>query len=385
MTAPPPRRPRLALDLRCLDIPSAAGRGIGTVAREVASRLPARLPGVDVIPVRAADLAVPSWLRTGRSRIDLALETPQLLRHLARLRADALLAAMPYGLPLVGGPPSVAIFYDAIHWRAAGGSLEDRLEGAYRSLLVRALRRARRVVAISRFSARDAVSFLGLRPTRISVAPLAAAARFRPPPAAEVEAMRARHGLGPRALLYVGGADPRKGLPHLLRAMTHVARAAPDAVLALVGRVEEHERAPLDQAIRAASLDPTRLRLLGPAPVEDLPALYAAARVFAFPSRCEGFGLPPLEAMACGTACVSFDNSAIPEVTGAAALLVPDGDERALAEALVRVLHDDGLRDGLRSAGLAQAARFSWDRTAGHVADAVRGLLASMGLDPGPA
>ena len=106
------------------------------------------------------------------------------------------------------------------------------------------------------------------------------------------------------------------------------------------------------------------LHVLGFVPDDDLPALLTAAEVFVFPSLYEGFGLPPLEAMACGTPVVASDSSSLPEVLGDAALLVPPGDVAALAGALARLLDDGALRARLRERGLARAASFTWERTA---------------------
>jgi glycosyltransferase involved in cell wall biosynthesis len=119
-----------------------------------------------------------------------------------------------------------------------------------------------------------------------------------------------------------------------------------------------------EPVVAAAERLADRVRLLGPVPAADLAALYAAATAFVFPSLYEGFGLPPLEAMAQGTPVVASRASCLPEVLGDAALLVAPDDEEALAEALRAILADPGLRAELSQRGLARAARFSWERTA---------------------
>ena len=119
------------------------------------------------------------------------------------------------------------------------------------------------------------------------------------------------------------------------------------------------------------------MRFLGPVADADLPALYAAATCFVFPSRYEGFGLPVLEAMACGTPVACSNVSSLPEVAGDAALLFDPADAAAMAQAIARLLDEPSLRDDLRTRGLAQAARFTWERTAARTLDVYRKLLHS--------
>jgi glycosyltransferase involved in cell wall biosynthesis len=180
-----------------------------------------------------------------------------------------------------------------------------------------------------------------------------------PPATADVAALRTRLGLEGPFFLYVGTLEPRKNLPLLLRAFERLGARA-GVHLALAG-----PRGWLDEPIVAAAARlGERVRLLGPVPPADLAALYAAAEVFVFPSRYEGFGLPPLEAMAAGTPVVAARASCLPEVLGDAALFVEPDDEAGLAEALGQLLDDPALRTELRQRGLARAAGFSWERTA---------------------
>jgi glycosyltransferase involved in cell wall biosynthesis len=173
--------------------------------------------------------------------------------------------------------------------------------------------------------------------------------------------MRTRYGLDRPYVAFLGTFEPRKNLPTLLRAF-RIVRDRHDLLLALVGR-----RGWLYEPI-IALIDELGIRpavcVIEDAPRTDFPAILSAATAFAFPSLYEGFGLPPLEAMACGTPTVVADTSSLPEVVGDAALLHPPTDHEALADALLRVLEDESLRTTLRARGIERAAHFTWERSA---------------------
>jgi glycosyltransferase involved in cell wall biosynthesis len=226
-----------------------------------------------------------------------------------------------------------------------------------------ATRRADHILADSEATKTDLTTLLGVAPERITVVYLAADVGFRPLP--EIEALKAaaRYGLHPGFLLFVGTLEPRKNVPGLLKAYRILLdQTGTDQPLVLVGgkgwlfdEVFEH--------IEALSLD-SRVRFLHEVPDDDLPKLYNAASVSITPSFYEGFGLPALEAMSCGTPVVVSERASLPEVVGAAGLLVDPDEPDTLAAALERVLADGDLRTKMREKGLAQAARFSWKRTA---------------------
>jgi glycosyltransferase involved in cell wall biosynthesis len=224
--------------------------------------------------------------------------------------------------------------------------------------VVRAVTQVERVIVDSAWTGADVQALLGVPAERIRVVHLAPT----PAPApdtAQVAAARARYALAGPFLLYVGTLEPRKNLRLLLRAFTRLGPAEP-ARLVLAG-----PRGWLDESIVAAAERlGERVRLLGPVPAADLAALYAAATAFVFPSLYEGFGLPPLEAMAAGTPVLAAKASCLPEVLGDAALFVLPEDETGLVGAMRAVLDDADLRADLRARGLARAAAFSWERTA---------------------
>ncbi len=223
-------------------------------------------------------------------------------------------------------------------------------------------RRADHIIAISECTRRDLLAAYGLPPEKVTVIYEAADPRFRPVAAREVEAVRARYRLPDRYLLFVGTIEPRKNLVRLLTAFERVHAEGLSDGLVIVGR-----RGWLyDGFFARLEESPAREAVIFPGylPDDALPAVYAGAQALAFPSLYEGFGLPVLEAMACGTPVAASSASSIPEVGGEAVVYFAPDDAESLTAALRRLLRDDDLRAHLRRRGLAQAARFSWERTA---------------------
>jgi glycosyltransferase involved in cell wall biosynthesis len=288
----------------------------------------------------------------------------------ARLRADLL--HVPYfAPPLLARVPVVATILDIIplllpeyRGRAA--------VRAYMRLVALAARRAAQVIAISNNSRADIIAHLGVAPGRVTTVPLAAGPQYRPLDRAQaVDCVAEYYGLSEPFVYYVGGLDARKNVATLVRAFGRMIRAGgPSATLAIAGHVLGADRQlfpDLDAVIAAERLD-RRVRRID-VPYADGPLLYNAATAFAWPSRYEGFGLPPLEAMACGAPAVVAASSSLPEVVGDAALRVPPDDLPGWADALWRLLADDGLRAELRRRGLARARQFSYDRVARETSD----------------
>lgn len=236
-----------------------------------------------------------------------------------------------------------------------------------KQLLVRPLiplvaRRAARVIAVSEQARREIVRLLRIPAERVSVIYEAPAAIFRPAAAAEQARVRAAYGLDGPFVLYVGTLEPRKNLVRLIQAWHRLRQAgAIEHRLVIVGAAGWQYAPIYSEAARLGAAD---LIFPGYVPLADLPALYSAADAFAFPSLSEGFGLPVVEAMACGTPVLISDTPALAEVAGPAALRVDPRSVDSIADGLGRLLGDAALHERLRAEGLARAASLSWLRAA---------------------
>lgn len=227
------------------------------------------------------------------------------------------------------------------------------------------------VMTVSEFSKQGIVEHFGLDPRRVAVVSEGSADAFYPlHDRQRIATVLARHGMQPdtRFILYVGGIAPHKNLAVLIEAFDLLAGEGrhEDVRLVLVGDYE-NDVFLIDQQIRGRMHDPAlrkRVTFTGYIPDDDLNALYNAATVFVLPSFCEGFGLPALEAMSCGTVVIGSDTTSIPEVVGEAGLFFDPHDAHILAAHLDAVLGDDELREELEHRSLERAATFSWRRSA---------------------
>jgi glycosyltransferase involved in cell wall biosynthesis len=303
----------------------------------------------------------------GRSENLAKLWFEQIGVPCAAVRLQADLLHVPYfAPPLVSPTPVVATVLDIIplllpEYR---GSAAVR---AYMRLVAWAARRAQHVIAISDDSRADIIDRLGCAPEQVTTIPLAAGVQYRPldrlGAAAEVAE---RYGLRGPFIYYVGGLDARKNIPTLLCAWARLRHAGgPVAQLAIAGHALGSDTRlfpDLNRMIAQLRIRDSVART--DVPLADNPLLYNAATAFAFPSRYEGFGLPPLEAMACGTPVVASSASSMPEIVGDAALMAAPDDVPGWAVALWRLLADAALREDLRRRGFARAAQFSYARTA---------------------
>jgi glycosyltransferase involved in cell wall biosynthesis len=245
---------------------------------------------------------------------------------------------------------------------------------AYYAATGESVRHAERVIAVSQRTASDAVRLLGVDPSRMRVVHEAAAPGFSPRPKEALASLATRLAFDPARpyALFVGTLEPRKNIPLLLEAFALVRREL-DAQLLIVGA-----RGWLDEPIFAAH---ARLelgdsaRFLGSLGEEDLAVLYSHAGVFVLPSLYEGFGLPVLEAMACGAPVVCSDAGPLPEVAGDAAVLLKPEDPAAWASAMLDVLVDGPLAAELRERGFNRTHTFSWEKTARATREAYREAL----------
>lgn len=260
-----------------------------------------------------------------------------------------------------GGTRIVVTVHDVFAWSSPG--MSTMLDAViYRYWLPCILRRADIVITDSQASRRDIVQFLGVANSRIRVIPLGLSKNYKPVAPTDVMSARARFGLPQNYILFVGSIEKRKNVHGLLQAFAQVKKRNCGHALVIVGARRLSDSAILE-ALSSLRIEKDVI-LTGYVPEEDLPALYAGADLFVFPSFYEGFGLPPLEAMACGTPVVTSNVSSLPEVVGDAALTVDPKDIESLAESMYRILADPGLALDLKEKGLRRAARFTWERVA---------------------
>ena len=234
---------------------------------------------------------------------------------------------------------------------------------AVRPIMARAAHRAAAIIAVSHAIKQEIVTKLGVPAQRVHVIYEAASPAYKPiHDSAQLAAVKQRYQLHAPFVLCVGTIEPRKNLEALLQALVGLRKLGRSEPLVLVGGLGWKYEATL-RAIEQLGLSDC-VRLMGYVPDEDLPAIYTLARVLAFVSRYEGFGLPILESMACGTPVVTSNGSAMAELGAGAALLVDPAQPERIAQALQRVLIDDALHSELRGAGLARASQFSWAKAA---------------------
>lgn len=252
--------------------------------------------------------------------------------------------------------------------------------GRYYGRVRQAVHSAEKVIAVSECTRRDVLELLEVPPDRVAVIHEAAGAPFAPlaPPPAQPRAFKGRNLAVQRFALFVGTVEPRKNLPTLLLALRRMLDRFPD--------LEPHPRLIvagaqgwLSESLFGQVHDlrlSQEVAFVGSVSQEELVWLYNAARFLVFPSLYEGFGLPPLEAMSCGTPVIASNAGAVPEVVGAAGLLVDPQDVDGWAETMARLWSDEALREDLRARGRERAAQFSWERAARETLAVYREALA---------
>ncbi len=356
-----PRAGAIALDAR-----KAWDGGIGTYIRRLLGALCTADPARDWIalvdPADAGTVRWPGAVRETPVRArKYGLSEHWAIPAAARSAGAALLHAPHYTLPLGWTAPSVVTVHDLIHVRhprffAPGASLYARaMAGA-------AVRRATVTIADSEHTRSEIVALLGADPARVRVVPLGVSAAIRRRAPEEVEAVRQARGLPSGYVLYVGARKRHKNLALLLEALALIPPVdRPPLVLSGTPWAAGDPLARL-----AARLGIARdVRFAGDLRDEDaLAAVYSGAALYVQPSLDEGFGLPPLEAMACGTPVLCSNAGALPEAVGQAAVLLPPRDPGAWAAEIVRLLADAVLKRTRSAAGLERARSLTWERAA---------------------
>jgi glycosyltransferase involved in cell wall biosynthesis len=289
----------------------------------------------------------------------------QTVLPLAARRFD-LLHGLAFVAPLLAPCPTVVTVYDLSFIRTP-----ERFRPGQRWYLQTftrwSCRRARRIIAISEHTKRDVTELLRIPGDRIDVVYPGVGAQFRPLPPEQVAAFRQTKGLPERFILYLGTIEPRKNLTVLLEAFAQLSRSpisnlqSPPRLVLAGGKGWMFEE--VFARIEALGLKDDVV-LPGYVSGEELPLWYNAAEVFVYPSLYEGFGMPPLEALACGTPAVVSNVASLPEAVGEAGVLVAPDDVAGWAEALRRLLDNAEMRAALGARGRSHAARFSWERAA---------------------
>ncbi len=376
------RTMRLGVDIREWE----AGRrtGIGAFLEMFLREAPRQRPGLELLLYGNSATALPPGEALPVRRLPepfrLWFDQVSLVRGVRADGAEVFLSPY-YKMPLTCPCPGVITIHDLLF-------LEYPPTPRHATVLYRLLfrvgaalmaRRAAAVLTDSEWSRREILRRFSLPADRVVVTPLGVSPRFRPVPPEHARPVAARYGLEGDYVLYVGNFRPHKNVGRLLEA--YAALPAPlrsGVALALAG-APETGAAPLRAWAAARGLTQA-VRFLGPVPDADLPALYAGAALFCFPSLAEGFGLPPLEAMASGAPVLCSDAAALPEVVGEAASLVNTRRPEALAAALEALLADGATRARLRERGLARAAAFTPARFAAGVLAVLEQVAAGRGI-----
>lgn len=289
----------------------------------------------------------------------------------ARRDRLSLIHSMAFVMPRFAPCPVAVTIYDLsfVHYPEDFPAMQQRYLMAETA---RSCREARRIVTISESGRQDVHERFGVPLERIEVVRPGVADHYRPLPDQAVAAFRARNGLPERFLLHVGTLQPRKNIPLLLEALSRLNR--PDLPLVLAGGKGWIYEAIFARVQELGLSD--RVHFAGYVPDEDLPFWYNAATALVCPSRYEGFGLPVIEALACGTPVLASNTSSLPEAGGTAARYFDPQSAGELADLLASFLADETSRDRARQAGPAQAARFTWERAGQEMAAVYRRLVA---------
>lgn len=358
-----PDVPKVLIDLRMVRGPL---HGIARYALELARRMPQLEPtwqfqglvGPDFSAEELGELT--PRIPLVRTPVDFLapFEQPILAATLLRAGPD-LFHATSFSVPAFWPGRLVVTLHDANHLALPESASLTRV-AYYRLVVGPRSQRAKAIITVSEFSRRELAEHLGLQPERLQVITNGVDASFRPPPASELADFRARRGLPPQYFAAIGSTKAHKNLSVL----QSIAEALPIPLVLLAGR----------GARRVLGFGETTLEL-SPIPDAELVRFYAGATAVLVPSRYEGFGLPALEAMACGAPVVASSSGAHLEVVGPAGLLVSADNPLAWKEAALALLRDGGLRQRLAEAGRERALRYSWDDCARRTLETYRRAL----------
>jgi glycosyltransferase involved in cell wall biosynthesis len=375
---------RISVDGRPLDIEHLRTQGIGRYAQALLGPLQEVVDehGDELVVLRQRGGAGSPFTGPDHTRhLERTLRRPRLPPRAVELVEQGLLpvdilrtgaqvhhALSVYRAPLVTHAPLVVTMHDVVPLQQPDLYLRT---GIAHRMLYRAVRRAAAIVCPSTAARRDLLDRLDVEPSRVFVIGEAADPRFRP---TDASATRDRLGLREPYLLYVGGLvhrDPRKDVEGLIDGFAEwsLTESRPET-LVLAGEAGPAAEALEERARRTGA----RVRFVGFVPDAELPALYSGASCFVTASRYEGFGLPALEAIACGTPVVAYEAGALPETAGPGALLVPPGERAELMRSAGRVCDEPELAERLSAEGRRHAGGFSWRRAAELTWDVYAGV-----------
>jgi glycosyltransferase involved in cell wall biosynthesis len=289
----------------------------------------------------------------------------QFMQPMALRRAKVdLLHALAFVAPLAAPCPFVVTVYDLSFLR-----YPETFRPFNRWYLSRftahSVRRAKAVITISESTRQDVINFFEVSPERVHTIYCGADKKFRPLPASAIESFKAARQLPDTFILYLGTLEPRKNVDGLIRAYAYWRERNPNAPPLIVAGGKGWYYKTIFELVESLNLTQS-IRFPGYVSPEELPLWYNAASLFVYPSHFEGFGLPVLEAMACGTPVITSTVSSLPEVAGGdgTARLVSPTDREALAQAMAELMADADLRVSMLERGLARAAEFRWEKTA---------------------
>jgi glycosyltransferase involved in cell wall biosynthesis len=363
---------RVGFDITSLRAPRT---GVGTYTANLLQQLRG-LPQVEVVPMIQSSVRLPLPHRSGRrtlrvnNTVWLQLVLPW---HLSRLAADV--CHFTNSVASVWTPcPSVMTIHDATLWLFPKYHPRRRIV-AMRPVIPLAARRAKAIIAVSASTKRDLVRTLRIPEEKVYVIHEAPALQFQPVASgAALDEVRRRYRLRAQFVLYVGTIEPRKNLMRLLEAFAMLRRCGYASHALVLAGTQGWAGTSVQRTIERLQLGDA-VCLLGYVPTDDLVALYNLASALVFPSLYEGFGLPIVEAMACGTPVVTSPNGSLAEIAGGAAELIDPMVVESIAVGLRRVLDDSQRQAELRAAGLERAAQFSWHRAAAQTRDVYASVL----------
>jgi glycosyltransferase involved in cell wall biosynthesis len=310
----------------------------------------------------------PGRFPTERAPVRIAWEQAVLPFAARRARADVLFCPVNVR-PVLSPCPTVVTIHDLIFLRYPEAF--HPLKRMYLTAMTGwSARHATHVITVSDSTRQDVVELLGVRPERVTTVHNGVSERFIPVPEQAKSAFLARQGVRGRTVLYIGTLEPRKNLTTLLQSFATIAAKSDfeDVTLIIGGSKGWYYDEIFATAERLGLTASGRVRFLGRVPDDDLPLWYNVATVFAYPSLYEGFGLPALEAMACGTPVVASSTPALREVVDTAGITLDPGDMAAWAGALERLLAGGEEAERLKEAGLRRASEFTWERSAAETA-----------------